>query len=425
MAASGDRDLSVVVFGATGVAGRNVAAYLAEREGETGMRWAAAGRDAGRIEKVLAEVGVEAPETIVADTAKPESLVAMASRARVVLDLVGPYTLYGEPVIDACVQSGTHYADLSGEMPFVRRMIERYHRRAVAAGVKLVHACGFEALPPDIAVALAAETARERWGEELDRADVAVHVRQPAGRIGFGDVVSGGTLQGTPEVLAAEGASQVADPAVLVPDPGAAAEIRRRSPISLSPRVGPGGDVLAPMTPAAFINPAVIQRSVFLRAEEQGRHGIPVRYREGMAVAGTAATMPLRYLAAAALGGTQAGFRALTRARPSVRGRAASLMRTALPKSGFGPTGSRLEDWSWSLGLDGRTAAGHYIRIDVEADGHPGYLATSRMLGEAGLLLAEEGATPDVAGSITPSVALGTAHLDRFNRAGIRFSISS
>jgi short subunit dehydrogenase-like uncharacterized protein len=117
-----DRDLDIVVFGATGVTGRRVAAYLAERAPETGLRWAAAVRDTGKLERVLEEIGVRAPETIAADVGDESSLAAMASRTRVVLDLVGPYTLYGRPVIAACVAGGAHYMDLTGEIPFVRHM---------------------------------------------------------------------------------------------------------------------------------------------------------------------------------------------------------------------------------------------------------------------------------------------------------------
>src|SRR6188474_1803199 len=92
-----ERDFAVVVFGAGGIAGRNVAAYLAQRCAETGTRWAVAGRDPEKIERTLGEVGVRAPETLVADVGDPASLAAMAARTKVVLDLVGPYTLYGTP----------------------------------------------------------------------------------------------------------------------------------------------------------------------------------------------------------------------------------------------------------------------------------------------------------------------------------------
>src|SRR5665811_285461 len=220
-----ERDLSVVVFGASGVTGRSVAAYLAERAGELGASWAVAGRDPAKLERVMGELGVSVPETILADVGDPASLAAMASRTKVVLDLVGPYTLYGEPVIEACVANGAHYVDLTGEMPFARRMVDTYHERAEAAGVKVVEVCGFEALPPDIAVALAARTARERWDEDLDAVDLEIETRQPAGRLGFSDYVSGGTLQSTAEAIGGEGAGDLADPAASAGSGISAAEV--------------------------------------------------------------------------------------------------------------------------------------------------------------------------------------------------------
>lgn len=420
-----DRDLSVVVLGASGVTGRRVAAYLAERAGETGAAWAAAGRDVAKVERVLGEIGVTAPETIAADVADPASLAAMASRTRVVLDLVGPYTLYGTPVIEACVANGAHYMDLTGEMPFARQTIDAFHDKADAAGVKVVEVSGFEALPPDLAVLLAAETAAERWGEKLAEVDAIVSVQQPAGRLGLGDLLSGGTMQSMAEAIGGERATDVIDPAALIPDPDVAAEVRRRSPIPLAPRFNAAGDVIAPMAPAAFINPAVMHRTAALVAAERGDRMEPFRYREGAAMPGGTASLPLRYLLAAVLAGSQAGFRALAKAQPSVRGRAAGLMRKTFPSSGFGPTGSKLEDWTWQFSVDAKTSGGHYLRTEVDADGHPGYLATATMLGEAGLMLAEDGATPKRAGCLTPATALGTANLDRFRRAGVRFTVAS
>ena len=82
-------------------------------------------------------------------------------------------------MIEACVGAGAHYADLTGEIPFVREMIREFHEAAVEAGVKVVQVCGFEALPPDLAVQLAAETLRER-GSELDEVDVDDRDHRPA-----------------------------------------------------------------------------------------------------------------------------------------------------------------------------------------------------------------------------------------------------
>jgi short subunit dehydrogenase-like uncharacterized protein len=419
-----ERDLDVVVFGATGVTGRRVAAYLAERAAETGARWAAAARDVEKLDRVLDEDGVSAPETVVADLDDPASLAAMASRARVVLNLVGPYTLYGRPVIEACVAGGAHYVDLTGEIPFVRQMIDAFADRAAQAGVKLVQVCGFESLPPDLAVLLAAEAARDRWGEHLAEADLEASVETPPGLPRPSDMISGGTAQSLAAAAGSEDASAVTDSAALITDPAIAERVRRRSPISVMPRRS-GDAVIAPMAPAAFINPAVIQRTAALLAAESGVPTEPFRYREGVALRGAAASLPLRYAMAGALSGAQAALAGLARARPSVRRRVSGALSAILPSSGFGPTADRIEGWRWRMSVKARTAGGHEVGVDVDADGHPGYLATARMLGEAGLLLAEPDATPQRSGCLTPATALGTDRVERFDRARVRFSVSA
>jgi short subunit dehydrogenase-like uncharacterized protein len=83
-----------------------------------------------------------------------------------------------------------------------------------------------------------------------------------------------------------------------------------------------------------------------------------------------------------------------------------------------------MEGWRWRMSVKARTAQGREVGVEVDADGHPGYLATARMLGEAGLLFAEPDATPERAGCLTPATALGTACVERFDRARVRFSVS-
>jgi short subunit dehydrogenase-like uncharacterized protein len=420
-----ERDLSVVVFGATGITGRGVAAYLAERAESNGFAWAAAGRNPAKIGAILAELDVTAPETIEADVEDPDSLREMASRTRVVLNLVGPYALYGEPVIEACIEAGAHYADLTGEIPFVRRMIDAAQGRAEEAGVKIVNVSGFEALPADLLVALAAETARERWSEELATADLDVEMLTPRGAIKPSEAISGGTLQSVAEMVGDEQAALLPDSGALIAEPELAQRVRNVSPIAIAPRLGPEGEVIGPMTPAPFINPAVIHRTAALAAEEEGREFTPFRYREGVAIPGSPATLPLRYAAAGALTGTQAAVRGLARANRDLRQRAARFLRRTLPGSGFGPKGARMEEFSWRMAVNARTTGGHYVRADLDADGHPGYLSTAKLLGEAGLLLSENGATPSGSGFLTPAAALGTEQLDRFRHAGLRFQVSS
>jgi short subunit dehydrogenase-like uncharacterized protein len=361
------RDLDVVVLGASSVTGRRVAAYLSERATETGASWAAAGRDEARVAAALADAGAQAPETLTADVADPDSLAAMAARAHVVLNLVGPYTLHGRPVIEACVEGGAHYVDLTGEIPFARRVIKDFDDRAREAGVKVVQVCGFESLPPDLAVALAAAWAQDR-GEALAEADVEIVTERAPMPPRPSDFMSGGTMQSLAAAAGDEDAPAVTDPACLVDDPELAEEIRRRSPITLAPRRGHGGAVIAPMVPAAFINPQVVHRSVALRGRDRPDRTEPLRYREGLAIAGPAATAPLRYAVAGMLAAPQLGLSKLAKAPLATRKRLGAALGRALPGSGFGPAPHRLEGWRWRLRLYSRTGAGAETTVEALDD---------------------------------------------------------
>jgi short subunit dehydrogenase-like uncharacterized protein len=178
------------------------------------------------------------------------------------------------------------------------------------------------------------------------------------------------------------------------------------------------------MAPAPFINPAVIHRTAVLAAEQEGRKPMPFRYSEGILIDGGTATLPLRWGAAGVLAATQVGLRSFAGASASRRRQLASLLAHVTPQSGFGPAADRLQAWRWRLQVHATTAAGRALDVAVDADGHPGYLATARMLGELGMLLAEPAATPQLAGCLTPAIALGTASAPRFAEAGVRFAVS-
>jgi short subunit dehydrogenase-like uncharacterized protein len=417
------REFDVVVFGATSVTGRRVAAYLAERAKEDGITWAAAARDAAKAESVLADVGVTGAESVVADVSDPASLVAMARRARCVVNLVGPYTLYGRPVIEACIDAGAHYADLTGEIPFVRRIQADLDTAAREVGVKVVQVCGFEALPPDLGVHLAAAAAAERWDEPLAEVDLELRTLRVPMPPRPSDYISGGTFQSLAVAAGDSDSAVITDPACLVDDPTFADGVRAISPISVAPRRGSGGSVIAPMSPAAFINPAVIHRSAALRAAD-GAPSRPFVYREGMSIDGPGVTLPLRYAAAGSMAGVQAAAARVAKGSPAAGERASKFLSRVLPASGAGPKEGRLEPWRWRMDIRARTEGRHEVHVEIDADGHPGYLTTAKMLGEAGILMAEEGATPDRAGCLTPSTALGAASASRFDRAGLRFKVN-
>ena len=213
------------------------------------------------------------------------------------LDLVGPYALYGRPVIEACIAQETGYLDLTGEIPFVREILLDLDADARAAGVKVIQVSGFEALPADLLVRMAAETASERHGEPLVTADLAVSTKMPPGIPRLSDGISGGTFQSVVALTGREDAASVTDSAALIDDPALARRVRSLSPIALAPRPGEDGAVVGPMAPAPFINPAVIHRSEELAARAEGRDAAPLPLPRGDRFRGLARD------AAAALGG--------------------------------------------------------------------------------------------------------------------------
>ncbi|MEM7676240.1 MAG: saccharopine dehydrogenase NADP-binding domain-containing protein, partial [Myxococcota bacterium] len=163
---STDRTYDIVVMGATGFTGRLVAEYLLER-GPASLRWAMAGRNETKLAKVRAELAESFPKAadiplITADSLDYHDMKAMAAQTTVVCTTVGPYAHYGEPLVAACAAQGTHYCDLTGEVQFIRKMIDGHAAAAEASGARIVHCCGFDSIPSDIGVYMLGEAMAER-----------------------------------------------------------------------------------------------------------------------------------------------------------------------------------------------------------------------------------------------------------------------
>lgn len=420
-------DLDVILFGPTGVTGREVARHLGRRAPQLGLRWGVAGRDRGRIDAALAAVGAEPDELLLADVTDAASIDALARRAGVVANLVGPYADYGEPVVAACVRHGTHYLDLTGELDWVKAMLERYGADAAGSGSKIVTTAGFEALPFDLATLLAATTAHGRTGEAVVDADAAVTTGGDIRPSGLSDLVSGGTYMSMVGLIR-RGPGRVTDPYLLDPTGPGAATVHGRIRLRAR-RHGGTGDWLSPMFPAAYLNPAVVHRTAaLLRAAGDPVFAPSFRYREGTAVGPMLPRQAARVgapLLAAALGGTQAGVTLLGRTPAAVRGAFADVLARVGPKPGDGPRPETLDQWHYRIDVRVTTAGGAHVDVTAHAEGHPGYKSTATMVGEAALLLADPSAqVPDQRGFLTPATALGLAELGRFAEAGLTFTVS-
>jgi short subunit dehydrogenase-like uncharacterized protein len=257
-----DRDLDVIVYGATGFTGRLVAAHLADAA-PPDVRWAVAGRSAERLRQVVADLGADV-EVLVADSDDAGALRAMAERTRVVATTVGPYARHGDGLVAACADAGTDVCDLTGEAQWIRRMVDLHQATAERTGARIVHCCGFDSIPSDLGVLVAQDAHRERHGAPAPRAQL----RLVSARGG----VSGGTVASLAlalEQAAADGEARRAllDPYSLVP--GGVRGSQRTD--AVNPHVDPvHGQWVGPFVMAA-LNAKVVRRTNGLLGFPWGR----------------------------------------------------------------------------------------------------------------------------------------------------------
>ena len=169
-----NREIGIVVYGATGYTGKLVAEYLNNQYGADGdINWAMAGRSLEKLEALRDDLGVSHKiPLLVVDAGDPSSIAAMAEKAAVVISTVGPYQLYGSDLVAACAAAGTDYVDLCGEPTWMKEMIDAHSGAAKASGARIVFSCGFDSIPFDLGVWLLQQKAREAFGGALSRSAV-------------------------------------------------------------------------------------------------------------------------------------------------------------------------------------------------------------------------------------------------------------
>jgi short subunit dehydrogenase-like uncharacterized protein len=401
------RSHDLVVYGATGFVGSLTAAHLAEHA-LPGVRIALAGRSRDG----LAAVRDGLPPTargwalLDADATDPASLAALAAATRVVVTTVGPYARYGLPLVEACARAGTHYADLAGEVLFVRDAL-RFDALARETGARVVHACGYDSVPSDLAVLLLHERAA------ADGAGGLRDVRLVATARGG---VSGGTvdsMRGQVDAMRRDPAARrlAADPFALSPDRSGEPDALQPPDLGRPART-PDGRWCAPFVMAPF-NTRIVRRSNALQGWAYGRG---LRYVEvlgcGRGVRGAAAAI-----------GVTAGLVAVLGAMTVPPTRA--LLDRLLPAPGTGPSAATRENGWFRSVVDAETESGRRYRAEAAGRGDPGYAATAVMLGESALALAcDTDRLPDRAGSLTPATALGTVLGERLRAAGHTYTVA-
>ncbi|HEU4331192.1 MAG TPA: saccharopine dehydrogenase NADP-binding domain-containing protein [Lapillicoccus sp.] len=404
-----DREYDLVVFGATGLAGRLLAAYLA-REAPSGMRVALAGRSRERLENVRADLPAAAQEwpLVVCDATDHAQVAHLARSTRVVVTTVGPYARYGLQLVRACAEAGTHYADLTGEVLFVRDAIDAAHETAASSGARIVTACGFDSIPSDLGVLLLFREAERQGLGGLG--DTTLLVTRLSGGISGGTVDS---IRSQVEALEADPERRriLHDPFALSADHLAGPDRSGQRDAMYVYRDATTGRWTAPWLMASF-NSRIVRRTDSLLGHA---YGPTFRYREAVAFGrGTRGRLEA-YVLAAALG---TAFTVMS--NPRIR----PLADRVLPSPGEGPGAKAREEGYFRFEICTTTASGSRLRSVVAAQGDPGYAATVVMLGESALCLAEdEERLGSEGGVLTPAVAMGDVLVERLRIAGMTLSV--
>jgi short subunit dehydrogenase-like uncharacterized protein len=409
----------IVLWGATGYTGQLVAEYLALTT-DNSVRWAIAGRNQEKLEKLRESLtavssSLAALPILIGDSQDRASLDAIVAQTRVVCSTVGPYALFGTPLVAACVAQGVSYCDLTGETLWMRQNIDTFQTQAEETGARIVHCCGYDSIPSDLGTLVLQEHAQAIYGRYC--AEVQCISWATSG--GF----SGGTIASLLNMvdLAKEDktlAKRLANPYNLVPE--------REPDWSQTDQDGARYDEELQVWTGPFmmasINSRVVRRSNALQGWPYGEN---FRYNESM-------RMPNRIAATTFGAGYKLGMGALM--VPPLRD---LLEEKVLPSPGEGPSAESRENGFFRFKLVGKLrpsnpVEGESVKTPPEpVEGvtligevgdnlDPGYGSTAKMLGESALCLAFDD-LPQRGGILTPATAMGLTLVDRLRSAGMTF----
>ena len=407
------RDLDIVIYGATGYVGKLAAAYLAHADPT--LTVALAGRSAERLGAVRESLGLNAAHwsILTAELDDDGALRAMAARSRLLISTVGPYTRVGLPLVAACAVTGTDYADLTGEVPFVRDSIERHHATAVESGARIVHSCGFDSVPSDLTAYALHRLVAEHGAGEL--AETTLVLRAYSGGYGGG---SAATMLDLMRLSSTDPRMRrmLDDPYSLSPnrgrepDLGPQPDMPLRRGAEVAPQLGGlwlGGHLMG------LYNTRCVRRSNALLGWGYGRR---FRYSELMSWGSTPAAPTFAAVNNATISSASRLGGEVLRWLPD------GFAEGLLPRPGTGfDQGAR---GHYRVETYATTTTGRRYVASMAQQADPGYSATAAILGQCALTLLRDD-LPDRFGVLTPAAAIGDALLRRLPDAGVTVEVAA
>ena len=185
----------LVIIGATGFTGRLVVEYLFKEYGALNkdFTWAIAGRNHEKLNalrKKFEQIDPLAKELniLISNNHDIASLDKITSVSKLIITTVGPYLKYGKLLVESCIRNGTHYCDLTGEVPFIRDSIDSFDLLAKDNKSRIIHSCGFDSIPSDIGVFFLQKFSISKYKVPCD--EIKLYVRSTRGGLSGGTISS-------------------------------------------------------------------------------------------------------------------------------------------------------------------------------------------------------------------------------------------
>lgn len=401
----------IIIFGATSFVGQILTRYmLNEFPLNADLSWAIAGRSESKLAELKHSLGTEGAHipVLIADASDEDKLRAMCESTKVVVSTVGPYALYGEPLVKTCVTVGTDYCDLTGEVQWIAKMLERYEDIAKITGARIVNSCGFDSIPSDLGVYFLQQQAKQKFGEYCSSIKMRVKAMKGA--------ASGGTVASMTNIF-----KEVAtDPALrkTLANPYAICPKEHGNSVRQDSMNRPQFDSdfnswAAPFV-MAVINTRIVHRSNSLIEGGYSQH---FSYNEAMLTGKGISGGSMAVGVSAGLG----GFAMAAALAPSRW----AMEKFILPKPGEGPNEAAQQKGFYDLRFYGKTDSGQVIRCQVTGDQDPGYGSTAKMLGQAAACLVQDVSKETVSGGFwTPASVFGDKLITRLTKhSGLTFEV--
>jgi len=407
-----DRKFHVLLWGATGYTGAIVAEYFAKNAPKN-LKWGIAGRDSAKLEKVKASLIPIDPqlkdlEIIIANSNNEASVGELVKQTRVILTTVGPYAKYGNSLVEACVKHKTDYVDLTGELPWIRSIVDKYHQQAMQNGVLIVTCCGFDSIPSDLGTFLVVDYMKKKYNKN------AAEVKNVLLKMKGG--VSGGTIASMMDMLEnvpRDELKKSRDPYYLAPG-GQRGPDQREFPFKFAY----DNVINAWTTPfvMATLNTRVVRRSNHLL---NNAYGDGFSYTECAQAKGFFMGLIFTIIYAVVM--------ILLVFAPT-----RSLLKRILPSPGEGPSQKDRETGFFKFLVYGTTQSekgekSETVKAEVIGVQDPGYGETAKMISESAICLAlqRDQLTGIQGGICTPASAMGMTLIERLRKAGMTFKITS